>query len=42
MRLNLEETLEAALWFWVVVGTAAYLYQFKGILNPILSIIGLG
>jgi hypothetical protein len=29
-----------ALWLWVGVASAAYLYQFKGLIGPIARLLG--
>ena len=29
------------LWIWVLAGTVAYAYQFRGFLHPIIKLLGL-
>ena len=38
--MNKDKFIDAVLWVWVVGVMAAYIYQFKGFVRPILNLLG--
>lgn len=36
-----EKNFNGFLWIWVLAATAAYAYQFRGFLQPIVKLLGL-
>jgi len=37
---NRDKIFDAVLWLWVMGVMAVYVYQFKGFVRPILSLLG--
>lgn len=39
--MDRNDMIQAMLWLWVVGVLAVYLYQFRGLIGPILTLLGL-
>lgn len=39
--MNSKNLVAGLLWLWVVAAMAAYLYQFRGFVRPVLQYLGI-
>ena len=39
--MDIKELVTVFMWAWIAVILIAYVYQFKGLMRPILNLLGL-